>query len=227
MAQGNLISFEGITCSGKSTLVAKFIAYLKERNIKAEIKQDLKFYHGEELGKEIKSLLDKYREDEYYRFGMPQVETLLILTKRAFESHTRLMPEINNGTLILADRDIDTVCALQLVSLKKQNSSLNIDKTIELIRGINSLSCVHPSLTFYLDVSVETSAKRSQHRDEVNFKKSDYEFNKDAKKFYSKVFKLKLPGRELVIINTDIFNEDEVFEKARIKFEKWLNKCQS
>lgn len=227
MPQGSLISFEGITCSGKSTLVKKFKEYLNERNINAEIKQDLKLYHGVGIGKDIKSLLDKYRQDEYYRFGLPQVETLLILTKRAFESQTRLNPEINKGTIILADRDIDTVCALQLVSLLKHNSFLNINKTIELIRDINTLSSVSPSLTFYLDVSIETSATRSKSRDGIEFKKSDYEFNKEALKFFNKVLKIELPDREVMKIKTDSFNEDEVFEKARTKFEKWLNKRQS
>lgn len=226
MAQGSLISFEGITCSGKSTLIERFKDYLLERGISSDIKQDLKLYHGEGIGKDIKSLLDKYRTDEYYRFGLPQVETLLILTKRAFESQTRLNPEINKGTIILADRDIDTVCALQLVSLKKHNPSLDINKTIELIRGINGLSSVPPALTFYLEVPLNVSAERSLKRDGVSFTNSDYEFNREALSFYSKVFKVKFDGREVVKINSAVANADEVFEKARKRFEKWLRNRQ-
>lgn len=204
MTKGSIISFEGITCSGKSTLVENFREYLTSRGIKTSIKQDLMLYSGEQLGMDIKILLDKYRKDDYYRFGMPQVETLLILTKRAFESHTRLMPEINQGTIILADRDIDTVCALQLVSLIKHNPTLDVDKAIELIRDINSLSCVQPSLTFYLDVSIKISEARTKSRDNKTFTNADIEFNNEAKRYYSKVFNNKLNDRELITIRTSV-----------------------
>ena len=55
--QGSLISFEGISCSGKSTLIEKFLEYLKEKCINSIIKEDLKFNYGEWIVKEIRSLL--------------------------------------------------------------------------------------------------------------------------------------------------------------------------
>ena len=53
----------------------------------------------------------------FFRTGFPVVETFLILAKRSYESKKRLIPELEKGSIILADRDIDTVCTYQMVTL--------------------------------------------------------------------------------------------------------------
>ena len=219
--KGSIISFEGITCSGKSTLVDNFRVYLGERKIKCFIKEDLKAYTGKDLGAEIKDILEKYRHDDYYRFGMPQLETLLILAKRAFQSHSTLINEINRGVIILADRDIDTVCASQLVELVDKIPSLDINKTIEVIRYINNLSIMSPKLTFYLDVDICVSEIRSRRRDNKIFNKNDIDYNTKVKEYFNKVFDIAIPNRDLLVIPSNEFNSDEIFKRAKTRFEEW------
>jgi dTMP kinase len=228
--KGLLISFEGISGAGKTVLIDNFEKYLKKNGYLTIRKSDLYFYKGKGLGKDIKDILKKYsqqnNENPFFQFGFPIIETLLILAKRSFESEERLNPHYLNNYIILADRDIDTVCTYQLVSLLQYNPEYSKNKLIKLMHNINSLNTKSPDLTFYLDVSVKVAVDRVKNRDNRIFNYDQINFLRNAKNYYNEVFSVPLNNRVLKKINTSNISINEVTSKCIRIFEQWKKKKQ-
>lgn len=227
---GLLISFEGISGAGKTVLIDQFERHLNGIGYKTLRKSDLYFYSGEGLGKDIKAILKKYsrnnNDNPFFQFGYPIIETLLILAKRSFESEERLNPHLSKNYIILADRDIDTVCTYQLASLLKYDSHFVSLELIDLIRKINSLNTMNPNLTFYLDISISKAIERVKIRDNKTFTEEQILFLKEAKSYYKEVLSIPLNGRVLKSINTSQLSKEDVAKKGINIFNKWIKEKQ-
>lgn len=234
MAKGNLISFEGITCVGKSTLIESFEEYLAKRGVRYILKRDLTQFTGgaidtgritDSLGKDIMDIIHKYGNDTFFRFGFPMVETCLILAKRAFESKSRLLDKLNEGYLVICDRDIDTVCAYQLVSIIAESPEVNVTSVLDSIRFLNNLSIPSPALTFYLSASVKICAKRFKNdpKREGVLTKEHEDFLLNAIECYEHCFNHDLLNRELIRINSQR-SQAKVLKDVILNFEEWQKK---
>lgn len=222
---GYLISFEGIGGAGKTSVIQFMQKYLKTNNTKSIIKNDMLRYKNNALGGDIRQILiNNSNKDLFFRTGHPFVEALLILAKRTYESTEILVPKIRAGGIVLADRDVDTVCAYQLVSLLKVNPSLNVREFISLVREINRFSSVEPSLTYFLDVSIANAIQRIERRDNKKLTSSAIEFLEEAQVLYEKVLGYKMQARELVKIDTNNISLDEVCNNIKKHHQKWHQK---
>jgi len=226
--RGYMISFEGISGAGKSSVVERFQTHLKNNtNREITIKSDLLMYEGEDIGRDIKNILNKYRNnDPYFQFGEPGVETCLIMAKRAHEAQKKLLPKIKEGAIVLADRDIDTVCALQMVAWENQEGCPTYKSLLSAIRLMNSYSLAVPSLTFYFDVTLETAERRVIARDGINISGRDRMVWKRSKELYEIALETPLKGREVVLIDTDANNLDQVMQHVIEYHSKWEKRTQ-
>ena len=226
LSQGYMISFEGISGAGKTTVIDRFKTHVQNTdNKEVVVKSDLLMYQGEDIGKDIKDLLNKYRgNDAYFQFGLPGVETCLILAKRAFESQTRLLPKLRQGSIVLADRDIDTVCAFQLVAWDNSADRPDNAAFIEAIRAVNAVSLVVPSLTFYFDVSIDAAKGRVEKRDQTKIIERDKLTWEKAKAFYDLALKIPLPGRDVIRIDTTALEIDGVVDSVIKNHQDWKEK---
>jgi thymidylate kinase len=136
------------------------------------------------LGGDIKAVLDKHNrnQDKFYRFGFPAVQTLLILAKRAYESSQRLVPELQKGAIVLADRDIDTVASYQALSFDANPEESRTTRLIQLIRELDAIACEPPALTFYLKVSIAEAIRRVEKRDQHVLRPGEVDFLRRATK---------------------------------------------
>jgi thymidylate kinase len=229
MRPGVVISFEGISASGKTTSIKRLEERLRKNGHNALIKEDLDNYEGESVGGKIKDILREYREPPY-RLGLPVVETLLICAKRAFESQTVLEPAVNSGGILLCDRDVDTVCAYQLPVLRPYRRYIADDDIVRWVRQINGLSAYEPDLTFYLEVSALESIRRTREKlqassipEEVVATGSekvtstpegdDERVLSELLKAYKTVLELPLSRRELIRVATDNVSLDAVYSQ--------------
>ena len=153
-----IVSFDGISCSGKSTIIDEMQVRLKDAGILVYNKADLLHYQGDSVGAAIKKILAAGSPS--FRLGLPATETLLICAKRAYEWQTSVEPLLNKGAVVLCDRDIDTVCAYQLEVLKGWRNRLSQRQLTSLLRSVNELSCANPGLTFSCEVSIDVSYER-------------------------------------------------------------------
>lgn len=204
MHLGRVISIEGISCTGKTTLIERIQARLHDDGVLTRIKTDLFDYTGESVGQKIKAILDTAAPT--YRMGLPVVETLLILAKRAFESQQSLEVALRGGATVLCDRDIDTVCAYQLQVLRGHRPTHDDDALISWLRTTNAIACVEPALTFYLEVSPDVSYRRAvaAYRKSVERGKASYISDQATLLHeFEIVFSKPMAGRRLVRVDTE------------------------
>jgi dTMP kinase len=141
------VSFEGIDGSGKSTQFRLFKKYLeKEKEDFIVIREPGSTRAGEDI-REI--LLHK----EYNL--CPEAELLLFLASRAQIVREIIIPNLQKGKVVIADRFLDSSLAYQAYG-----RGLSVD----LVKNMNSFAvdrCL-PDLTFLIDISARKAIKRKQ-----------------------------------------------------------------
>ena len=143
------ITFEGGEACGKSTQIKLLKDYIASR----PDKEDFVFIRepgGTKLGENIRELLLNYEEDS----PTPKSELLLFLASRAQLFEKVILPALNEGKTVIADRFFDSTVAYQGFA----RNILNADEILDLHKII--LGNFKPDLTFYLKISPEEAFKR-------------------------------------------------------------------
>lgn len=202
-SKGLLVTFEGIEGSGKSTMMQKLGIWIFDKfGIAALV---LREPGSTEIGEAIRKVLlnkeYKGKMDEY-------TEAFLFQAARAQLVREKIIPDLDNGNLILLDRYGDS-------SEAYQGGGRGIG--VYTIRGLNNLSTrkIVPDITFLFDVDVETGLRRR------NLAKGGTEINRldlEEIAFYEAVRRAYLNEAENNNANRRWFvvdanaPEDEVFE---------------
>jgi len=146
---GRLVTFEGVDGCGKSTQQKLTAEWLRNRGMEVRTT----FEPGDTpLGAEIRKLLLS---------GVHQpvaaAELLLFLADRAQHVHEVIRPALDAGDWVLCDRYTDSTRAYQL-------AGRNLDAaSVEQLLDFAELG-VHPALTVWLDLPVQTSLERIRSR---------------------------------------------------------------
>ena len=149
MKKGLFITFEGGEACGKSTQIKLLKDYIASR----PDKEDFVFIRepgGTKLGENIRELLLNYEEDS----PTPKSELLLFLASRAQLFEKVILPALNEGKTVIADRFFDSTVAYQGFA----RNILNADEILDLHKII--LGNFKPDLTFYLKISPDEAFKR-------------------------------------------------------------------
>ncbi|AEH50932.1 dTMP kinase [Pseudothermotoga thermarum] len=194
------ISFEGIDGSGKGTQIKLFAEYLQKKGIDFVIVREP---GGTEVGELIRSLLLNSDLKIY-----PRTELLLFLASRAQIVDEVILPALRAGKTVISDRFIDSSVAYQGVG-----RGIGFELVEELNRF--ATSDVKPDLTFYLDITPETSLKRKMIKDRME--KNGIEFLNKVREAYLMIAQ-KEPNR-VVVINGER-NIDEIHAEIVEIFEK-------
>jgi dTMP kinase len=149
MAQGTLITLEGIDGAGKTTLAEAMRTTLRDRSITVEL---LREPGGVPTAEAIRALV----HDPAGRIGA-RTEALLFAAARAQLVAERLIPLLQEGALVLLDRFVDSSLVYQGVG-----RSLGIDE----IRTINGFATqgVSPDRTLLLELDPAEARARSIDR---------------------------------------------------------------
>ena len=140
------ISFEGLDFSGKTTQIHRLIIQLARHGISAEM---LREPGGTPISEAIRKMLLDNRNSEMTR----RSETLLFSSARAQLVEQVLVPRLEGGETIIADRYVDSTTAYQGYGRQMDG---------HFIRQLNAFATggVMPFRTFFLDVSVDESLRR-------------------------------------------------------------------
>lgn len=169
---GKLITFEGIEGSGKDTQIRILSHYLKKEG------QTVEVYHepgSTRVGAEIRKILLHPDNIEL----CPDSELLLYYAARAQLIHEKLMPDLNQGKVVLCNRYDDSSRAYQHYGRGLDLSLLN------LLRA--TFVKVQPDLTVLLDVPVDVGLKRSTTHEfgkPDRFESEKYEFHERVRQGY-------------------------------------------
>ena len=143
------ISFEGIDYSGKTTQLKLLLARLQQSGIDAQL---LREPGGTVISEKIREiLLDKSHTEMHAK-----AEILLYSAARVQLVHQKLLPLLQSGATVIADRFFDSTTVYQ-------GFGRNLDLTF--VRSLNTFatSGLMPYKTFLIDISPDEALRRRQH----------------------------------------------------------------
>ncbi|RKZ70785.1 MAG: dTMP kinase [Gammaproteobacteria bacterium] len=158
LAEGRLITLEGIEGAGKSSHMQFIAEKLQQAGKEVLLTREP---GGTDLGEGIRALLLKKNEQAMFE----QTELLLMFAARAQHVQQVILPAMAAGKIVICDRFTDSSYAYQ-----GGGRGISIEKIRQLEAWLFSgdLSDFKPDLTLLLDLSVETGLSRARARGEAD-----------------------------------------------------------
>ena len=158
MQKGFFIVFEGADGSGKSTQIGKLADYIREKNKYKEVFLTREpTANANEIIRKLVSDNDSFKGGDFFTDAF-------ILDRRNHFNYL-INPLLEKGVDVLCDRYSMSTCAYQ------QTQGVDLKSILKKHDGIPA-----PDLTFYLDVSLESSLDRIYSRRQGNEKFEKEEF---------------------------------------------------
>ena len=151
LKKGLMITFEGCEGCGKTTQIHRLETHIEDAGYHAFVTREP---GGTEVGEEIRHLLKfGHQGDKLF----PETELLLFAAARAQLVREIIVPEIEDGRIILCDRFLDSTTVYQGVARQVSDDP---------IQAINAFAVgdIMPDLTFILDVPADVSMQRVADR---------------------------------------------------------------
>ncbi|MFZ0390706.1 MAG: dTMP kinase [Calditrichia bacterium] len=142
------ISFEGIDYSGKSTQISLLRRNLQTAGIDTVLVR-------EPGGTEISEAIRRILLDPANRLLHQKTEILLYEAARAQLVHEKLLPLLQSGAYVIADRFFDSTTAYQ-------GYGRNLDLTAVKQMNRFATSGLSPCKTFFIDITPQEAARRQQ-----------------------------------------------------------------
>ncbi len=198
------ISFEGIDGCGKSTQVDLLIKKLNNIKIRSLLVREP---GGSKISEDIRSIL----LDNANRSMSNETEALLMTASRAQLTRELIIPKLNDGYVVIADRFQDSTIAYQGggrgldISFLK---SLNLFATNNLI----------PNMTFYIDISAKEGLKRTSMNEFDRIENAGENFQVNVRNEYLNLVKME-PQRVFLVDGTKTINDihKEIWSKIEKK----------
>jgi dTMP kinase len=168
--KGWFFSFEGIDGAGKTTLIKKLLGFLKEEKYPAVYVREP---GGTLISEKIRELLLDVKNTGI----LPKTEYLLYAAARMQLVQEVIMPSLEQGYMVLADRYTDS-------SLAYQGYGRGIE--LEFLNDINNHCSMgfNPQLTFLLDLDPEEAYKRKKAENPDRLEQLGLEFQKKVREGY-------------------------------------------
>ena len=146
-SKGLFISFEGIDGCGKSTQIKMLCSYLNDRNKEFLMVREP---GGTDISEQIRKILLHSHDQEI----SDRTEALLMTGSRAQLIDEKILPFLNQGKIVIADRFLDSTLAYQ-----GGGRELDLNWLINLNNFATNNT--FPDITFFIDIEPEVGAKRS------------------------------------------------------------------
>ncbi len=182
------VSFEGIDGCGKSTQVKLLMEKLYDRKIKAFLVREP---GGSKIAEHIRSILLDNKNNNM----SSQTEALLMTASRAQLTREVILPKLNNGYVVVADRFQDSTIAYQ-------GGGRGLD--VSFLRNLNLFATekLIPDLTFYIDVTAEEGFRRANKTKFDRIENAGKHFQSKVRSEYLKLVK-KEPKRVILVDGKD------------------------
>lgn len=211
MSRGKFISFEGIEGVGKSTQVARFAAYLESRG---DAVLRTREPGGTDLGEDVRRIL---KFADYGERMCGEAEALLFSAARAQLIREKLVPALESGVCVVADRFTDS-------SVAYQGAGRGLGAA-----EIASLNCfatggLAPDFTVLLDLDPAVGFARARSRENESESGKTDRMEAFPRDFYERVRAayLALAAREpqrFFVVDAAL-SAEEISEKIRLEYER-------
>lgn len=171
--RGVFITFEGMDGSGKSTQLRRLAERLRGRG---RTVLETAEPGGTAIGRKIRQiLLDAGNHDL-----SPTAELLLYFASRAQNVEETILPALDRGEIVLADRFTDSTLAYQ---------GCGRGLGVEAVGALDRITCrgLRPDLTLLLDIGPETSLARARARNAARTS-AETRMDEQSAEFHRKVY---------------------------------------
>jgi dTMP kinase len=201
--RGIFISFEGGEGSGKTTQSKLLKSYFDEQNIPCIWTREI---GGTRNAEQIRDLLV---QNELHI----KTELLLVMAARVEHVEEIIQPALNQGSIVICDRFIDSTAAYQ-------GSNLGSDLIFNLHREI--LSNLVPNITFFMNIDPKKALERALARGDINkFEAKPLEFHQGVQDNFLRLAR-EFPER-IIVINADQPQDKIAAEILEITLERFLD----
>jgi dTMP kinase len=180
--RGYFVSIEGVDGAGKSTQVAALAAAVAVNGREVSVARP----GDTALGELVRRFLSQQRTDIPIE---PWSEALLFMSQRAQLLREVILPALDRGALVIADRYIDSTLAYQ-------GGGGGLDP--EVLRTLHRVVChdIWPDMTILLDVPLDTASdrQRGQELPLDRFEQEPREFHERVAAVFDALAKSE-PGR--------------------------------
>ncbi len=174
-SKGAFISFEGIDGCGKSTQVKLLLERLNNEGIDCMLVREP---GGTDISESIRSILLNNRNENM----SSRAEALLMTASRAQLTKESIIPAINAGKYVIADRFKDSTLAYQ-------GAGRGID--IDYLVNLNDFATynLEPDFTILLDINPNTVLARLNNNKSDRIENAGMEFQASVRSGYLKIAK--------------------------------------
>lgn len=180
------VSFEGIDGSGKTTITKYLYDYFLNKGVLVMLTREP---GGNEIAEKIRNIVldpNNVTMDD-------RTEALLYAASRRQHLIEKVLPALEKGTLVLCDRFVDS-------SIAYQGYGRGIGANEVLSINLFAIDNHMPDITFFLDIDLETSLSRVDHRGEADrLEQSGMDFFKRVYNGYQEIIKTTAQERIQVI----------------------------
>jgi dTMP kinase len=184
MAEGGLVTMEGVEGAGKSTQITRLGAWLESLGVRVVATSEP---DGSPLGPWVRRILAERSELD------PVTECLLFTAARAEHVRRVIRPALGRGAVVLSDRYADSTVAYQ---------GYGRGAPLEVIAELNRLATdgLTPDLTLVLDLDPEEGLRRVRRRSEPAdpFERLGLEFHERVRKGFRAIHE-RAPERVVLI----------------------------
>lgn len=159
--KGKFITFEGSEGCGKSTQSRFLVDHLKAEGFPVKLVREP---GGVVISEKVREILLDKKNTQMNK----ECETLLYMAARAQLVEEVLIPELQQGTIVVCDRFLDSTVAYQ---------GYGCGVAVETIRamGLFATKGIEPDLTFFLDLPTEEGLRRrGTERDRIELRSVEY-----------------------------------------------------
>ena len=197
------ISFEGIDGCGKSTQVDLLINKLNELKIPSLLVREP---GGSKIAEDIRSIL----LDNANSLMSNETEALLMTASRAQLTREVILPKLNEGYVVIADRFQDSTIAYQ-------GGGRGLDISFLKILNLFATNNLIPNLTFYIDISANEGLKRTAMNEFDRIENAGENFQVNVRNEYLKLVKME-PQRVFLVDGSKTIND--IHKEIWSKIEK-------
>ena len=198
------VSFEGIDGCGKSTQVDLLIKKLNNIKIRSLLVREP---GGSKISEDIRSIL----LDNANGSMSNETEALLMTASRAQLTREVIIPKLNDGYVVIADRFQDSTIAYQ-------GGGRGLD--ISFLKALNLFATNNliPNMTFYIDISAKEGLKRTSMNEFDRIENAGENFQVNVRNEYLNLVKME-PQRVFLVDGTKTINDihKEIWSKIEKK----------
>lgn len=206
--QGRLIAVEGLSCSGKSTIINILKDKLKYKE------ENFLFCGGFDIDQSSSVLTilcnELAQQTTFLRINYI-AEFHLLIAEMLNEIFEKVIPALNDGKIVLYNNYIDSIIAFEkgIYSDEKEFKKY-IAKTIKSL--IKQYKIPRPDYTVFVNCSIQTTIKRLKQRDGYK--------DENANLIQSNIYKEYL---KILPQNTIFINNETTKENLNLNIEELLN----